>query len=92
VRANKNTRVPKYAPGVFVFQPMKKSVNSVSVENVLAMSMPNMPFEAVWTLVVDGIALIVVSDGMSIAVAGAIFGKMVRGKYFQTREITEIGK
>lgn len=44
----------------------------MSVENVLGISMPSMPCDAVLLVDEEGIALIVVDDGIAIAVAGAI--------------------
>lgn len=48
---------------------MKKRVSSVSVEKVLAMSIPNMPIEAVPELDEDGIASIGMSIGMDAGIA-----------------------
>lgn len=50
----------------------KNRVNSILVENVVAMSMPNIPFEAIWVAIEVGIVLIIVDDGIAIVVAGAI--------------------
>lgn len=55
---------------------MKKRVNSVFVEKVLGISIPNMDFEAVPSSAVEGgMPLIVVGDGIAIAVTGAMVSR-----------------